>query len=74
MTATRKLRLALLGGSILAALSPVTVSTSGRLIPLRACADGTCCAEDKSICIINGIRTDNAYYKGPGSCAPPQVT
>ena len=74
MNATRRLRLALVGGSIMAALSPVTVSSSGRLVPLRACADGTCCTEDKSICIINSIRTDNAYYKGPGSCAPPQVT
>ena len=74
MARTRKLRLALLGGSVLAAMSPVTVSSSGRLVPAQACADGTCCAEDKSICIINGIRTDNAYYRGPGPCTPPQET
>jgi hypothetical protein len=68
MSRTRKLRLALLGGSILGAISPITVSSSGAIVPAQACADGTCCAEDKSLCFINGIRTNNAYYKGSGSC------
>lgn len=68
MSRTRKLRLVLLSGSILGAISPITVSPSGRLIPSQACADGTCCEEDKSVCFINGIRTENAYYKGKGPC------
>lgn len=68
MSRTRKLRLVLLGGSILGAISPVTVSPSGAIVPARACADGSCCPEDKSICIINDIRTDNAFYKSTGSC------
>lgn len=69
MSRTRKLRLVLLGGSILGAISPITVSSSGAIVPAQACADGTCCPEDKSICIINDIRTDNAYHKGTGPCS-----
>jgi len=68
MSRTRKLRLILLGAGIARAVSPVTISPSGAIVPAEACADGTCCAEEKSICFINGIRTDNAYYKGTGSC------
>lgn len=68
MSRTWKLRLVLLGSSIVAAISPVTVSSSGALVPAKACADGSCCPEDKSICIINDIRTDNAFYKTTGSC------
>lgn len=68
MSRARAFRLLVVGGGILGALSPVTMSSSGRIVPARACADGTCCAEDKSVCIINNIRTDDAYYKGTGSC------
>lgn len=68
MTRARKLRLVLLGGSMLGAVSPITVSSSGSIVPAQACADGTCCAEPRSICFINGIRTNDAYYKGTGSC------
>lgn len=72
MSGMRKLRLVLLGGSILGAISPITVSSSGRVLPSQACADGTCCAEDKSLCFINGIRTENAYNNGTGPC--PKAT
>lgn len=68
MSRTWKLRLVLLGSSIVAAISPITVSSSGAFVPAQACADGTCCSEDKSICMINDIRTDNAFYKTTGSC------
>jgi hypothetical protein len=68
MIHTRKFRLLILGGSILAAISPITVSPSGHVVPAQACADGTCCPEDKSLCFINGIQTDDAYYNGTGPC------
>lgn len=68
MRGTRRLRLVLLGASVLGAISPVTLSKSGAIVPARVCADGTCCREDKSLCFINGIRTENAYYKGTGPC------
>jgi len=68
MYRTRKFRLVLLGGAALVSLSPVTISTSGRISVMQACADGTCCAEDKSVCFINDIRANDAYYKGTGSC------
>jgi hypothetical protein len=68
MSRTRKLRLVLICGSILGAISPITVSSSNGIVPAQACADGTCCPEDKSICIINDIRTENAFYKGTGPC------
>lgn len=68
MTRIERIRLILLATSTVAALSPVTISPSGHVVPSQACADGTCCPEPKSICFINGVRTDNAYYKGSGSC------
>lgn len=68
MSRTRKLRRVLVGASILGAISPITVSSSDGIVPAQACADGTCCPEDKSICIINDIRTENAFHRGTGPC------
>jgi hypothetical protein len=55
----------------LAAISPLTLDSSGRISASEACADGTCCWEDKSMCFINDIRTDDAFYRGSGSCLQP---
>ena len=68
MSHPRKLRIVILASAALGAMSPVTISSSGRIEEARACADGTCCSEDRSLCFINGIRTNDAYYKGTGSC------
>lgn len=68
MTQGRKIRILLGACAVLLAASPLTISPAGRIVPAQACADGTCCPEDKSICFINNIRTSNAYYKGSGSC------
>jgi hypothetical protein len=61
MTQTRKTRLITVTGAVLLAISPVTISSDGRIVPAQACADGTCCPEAKSICFINGIRTNDAF-------------
>jgi hypothetical protein len=68
MSRSRKIRLALVAGAALVAASPVTISSSGKIQSLQACADGTCCTEERSICFINDIRANDAYYKGTGSC------
>jgi hypothetical protein len=65
----RTIRLFLLACAAVVAASPVTVSSSGRIEEAKACADGTCCSEPGSLCFINGIRTEDAYYKGTGSCS-----
>jgi hypothetical protein len=42
------------------------------LIEHAACADGTCCPEPRSDCIINSILIPDAYRKtGEGSCKDP---
>lgn len=53
----------------LAAMAPVTYHPGRGIVPAEACADGTCCAEEKSLCFINGVKTENAYKKdGAGPC------
>lgn len=56
---------------LLCSLAPMEWSGSGSLKAAQACADGTCCTEEGSICIINNVETKNAYYKGTGSCKEP---
>lgn len=49
--------------------APVTFSTTGGVEAAQLCADGTCCPENKSDCIINGILRENHYaLLGGGSC------
>lgn len=72
MKASVKLRWCLgLGLPVLAgAFVPLTISPGRGLHVNAACADGTCCAELKSDCIINNIRTPDAYAKlSGGSCS-----
>ena len=73
MIPSRTLRWAV-GGTIvcLGTAAPVRWSPDKGLIAAAACADGTCCPEPNSDCIINQIVTQNAYRKtGPGSCKDP---
>ena len=70
-----RLRIVISSAAVVAALSPFTFSlASGVTTRTAACSDGTCCTEEASICFINGIRTDNAYFKaGGGSCKPGET-
>lgn len=68
MSISAKLKLLLLTTAAVAAAAPLTLSSGGRIVANHACADGTCCSEEKSLCFINGIRTQDAFYKGTGSC------
>lgn len=55
---------------VVAGMSPITVTESGRLAVAEACADGTCCPETGSDCFINGVLTENAYKATkPGPCS-----
>lgn len=73
MTSIRVLRWAV--GAIIVStgtVAPVRWSPEHGLISATACADGTCCFEQNSDCIINQVVTENAYRKtGPGSCKDP---
>jgi hypothetical protein len=62
------------GAVCLAVAAPVRWSPGRGFVEATACADGTCCGETNSDCIINNIITYNAYRKtGGGSCnGPPQ--
>ena len=67
---TKRLRAAVVGLGVVAALSPVSISTSAGVMVQTACAEGTCCKEAGSDCIINGILTENAYKAAkPGPCS-----
>lgn len=64
----RRIHMGIVGFAVLAGVSPISISTSG-LEEAKACADGTCCAEAGSDCIINGILTKDAYKAAkPGPC------
>lgn len=66
----KRLRVTVVALGVLAALSPVSISTSAGLTVQAACAEGTCCKEAGSDCIINGILTENAYKAAkPGPCS-----
>ena len=65
---TKSTKLKLVVATLVAALSPLTLSpTTGNIVVAEACADGTCCPEDRSICFINDMRTNDAY-RSTGSC------
>lgn len=67
---TKRVRLAMVAVGALAGMSPVSLSTSAGFEVAKACADGTCCPEAGSDCIINGILTENAYMASkPGPCS-----
>jgi hypothetical protein len=55
------------------AFTPLTISADGGVSASTAtCMDGTCCPEEDSLCIIDGVRTFNSYDKGSaGPCGPP---
>jgi hypothetical protein len=70
----RRLRVLLVLAAAPAAMSPITFSPGRGFMPVEACADGTCCAEERSICFINGVRVVDAYVNGSGgSCAVNQT-
>ena len=70
----RRLRVLLVLAAAPAAMSPITFSPGHGLVPAAACADGTCCHEEKSLCFINGVRVTDAYLNGSGgSCAVQQT-
>lgn len=67
---TKRVRVAMVAFGALAGMSPVSLSTSAGLEVAQACADGTCCPEEGSDCIINGILTQNAFRAAkPGPCS-----
>jgi hypothetical protein len=70
----RRLRVLWVAAASITAMSPVSFSPDRGVVPLEACADGTCCDEDRSLCFINGIKVENAYKNGSGgSCAVIQT-
>ncbi|HEX8245683.1 MAG TPA: hypothetical protein VF541_19380 [Longimicrobium sp.] len=57
----------------LAATAPIKATPSGRLAANAACAqteemNGTCCREERSLCVVDGLVFQNYYYKESGTC------
>lgn len=49
------------------AFTPLRITADGGVSASTAsCMDGTCCPEESSVCIIDGVRTYNSYDKGSG--------
>jgi hypothetical protein len=74
MISTRSYRWIVGTGAVcLGVAAPVRWSSGrGLVVAAAACADGTCCPEANSDCIINSIITYNSYRKtGAGSCKDP---
>jgi hypothetical protein len=74
MVSIRAIRLGMAGVIVcLGAAAPVRWSPdTGLVAATAACADGTCCDEPRSDCIINNILTIDAYRKASGgSCKQP---
>lgn len=70
MVTTKRVRVAVVAFGALAGMSPVSFFTAAGLEVATACADGTCCPEEGSDCIINGILTQNSYRAAtPGPCS-----
>lgn len=61
----------LIPAALLAACLPLSISPSGGIQVSRACANGTCCSEPRSICYIDDFRVNDAYWNGPGPCSDP---
>ena len=55
-----RVRVLLAASAVVAAVLPVTFD-EGRLVPVEACADGACCREDKSICVVGTVYYTNLY-------------
>ena len=67
-------RVVLLSGVVLTAAAPVTLDADGVRVREAACQDGTCCAEEKSTCVVGTHAEPNYYYKPQGSCKPVSQT
>lgn len=53
---------------ILALVFSINTNTSEVTFGEEAFADGTCCPERKSTCIIGSVRVKDNYYKSEGPC------
>ena len=61
---------AILLGAFLTASAPVTITDRGALTTRTAeCQTGTCCPEDKSVCVIGSSKLFGYYQKASGSCS-----
>jgi hypothetical protein len=60
---------ALVSGAFLTASAPVTVSVQrGVQAQAAECQSGTCCPEDKVICVVGNAQAGGYYHKASGSC------
>jgi hypothetical protein len=63
--------LAILLTAGVAALAPVSVSFHGVHLQTAACQSGTCCPEERTMCIVGTSEVPDHYFKSSGSCKVP---
>jgi hypothetical protein len=63
--------LAVLGVAGTATLAPLSVSPRGVRLQVAACQSGTCCPEDRTMCIVGTSEVPDHYFKSSGSCKLP---
>jgi hypothetical protein len=64
----------ILSCAAIAAASPFSLARSGGVTVRSACAQqqgGSCCPEERSVCFVNGVRVNDAFYLESGKCTPP---
>lgn len=65
---------AILSFAGVAAVSPFSLARSGAVTVRSVCAQqqgGSCCPEDRSVCFVNSVRVNDAFYLETGKCTPP---
>ena len=67
------IRRATMAGTVVALLVPVSVSPNQGLSGNEACANGNCCREMMSACIIDGSTTTHHYQSSNGTCGTKEV-
>lgn len=64
-----------IAAAVLGSTLPLSLSPTGRIeVTTAACADGTCCYQKGSLCIINGEQTKEAYWSGGAGPCPSKPT
>ena len=57
-----------MAAAVVGLLVPVTVSPGQGIDANDACADGSCCREMLSVCVVDGKGTTHYYQSATGTC------
>ena len=66
-----RVSLLLATAAVAAAFMPVSISMRGIEATRAACQSGTCCPEDRTMCIVGDNQVPDHYFISSGSCKTP---